>query len=303
VRRRAEALLIGVPGNAFLMASLGVANVGQVLSLAALPFSRPAFRRANRFLANVWQGLCVKSAEKLYGFEVIFTGDDVPPAENALLVVNHQQMPDIPVLWWYAQRKQRGGDIRFFVKESLKHVPGIGWGLQLVGNVFVKRNWAADRDTIARTFAAFARERLPLWLVLFAEGTRVTAAKLARHHAIAAEKGVPPLRHLLWPRSKGFIACLRGLRERLDAVYDMTIGYEGGVPDIMQYMKGYARRVHLHVRRFPIAELPEDDDALAAWLVNVFRDKDDLLEHYYSHGHFPATGAPARGAAAGNRRP
>jgi 1-acyl-sn-glycerol-3-phosphate acyltransferase len=294
-RLRAEALVIGVPANVFLFGALGLMNAGQVLSLAALPFSRATFRKANRFIADRWQRLAMGLCERLYGFELVVTGDDPPPRENALVIANHQQMPDIPILWDFAARKQRCGDTRFFVKDALKHVPGIGWGLRLHGQVLVKRNWAADEAAIARTFARFAEEELPLWLVLFAEGTRVTADKIARAQARAPARGLPVLRHVLPPRGKGFLASLGGLGARLDAIYDVTIGYEHGVPDMLQFLAGYVRRAHLHVRRFPLAALPPDDDGRGRWLIERWAEKDALLDRYYREGRFPegAAAAPA----------
>jgi lysophosphatidic acid acyltransferase/lysophosphatidylinositol acyltransferase len=35
-----------------------------------------------------------------------------------------------------------------FVKDSIKWVPGFGWGLKAIGAVFLKRNWLQDSKVI-----------------------------------------------------------------------------------------------------------------------------------------------------------
>ena len=44
------------------------------------------------------------------------------------------------------------------------------------------------------------------------------------------------------------------------------------------------KRVALHIRRFPISELPQDEEELGAWLKARWAEKDELLDHYYKHG-------------------
>jgi hypothetical protein len=140
---------------------------------------------------------------------------------------------------------------------------------------------------VNRLFAKFQRYRIPVWLVSFAEGTRITETKLAKSQEFARTKGLRPTRNVQIPRTKGFVATIHGMRSHLDAVYDMTIGYPDGVPTLWQFIKGYATCVHLHVRRFAIQSLPEEDDLLADWIIRRFQEKDDLLAHFYEHGRFP----------------
>jgi hypothetical protein len=122
----------------------------------------------------------------------------------------------------------------------------------------------------------------------FAEGTRVRPEKIARSREYAEKQGMKPLEHVLIPRTKGFVASVQSLRGHVDAVYDLTIGYVGGVPTLRQWIKGYVRKVHLDVRRYGIDALPEDGEALSDWLIKRFEEKDRLLDSFYSNGVFPA---------------
>jgi 1-acyl-sn-glycerol-3-phosphate acyltransferase len=256
------------------------------LSLVLRPFSLRTFRAINRWGANTWWGFTLRIAEWGYGTHIKLSGDPLPPREHTILLVNHQQMADITFLMYLGRAKQRLGDMKWFVKDIIKWVPGVGWGLLFLDSLFVKRDWAADRASIDRTFASIIRGRVPLWLMLFPEGTRITRSKLERSQAFARERGLPVLRHLLTPRTKGFAASVQGLRQHLHAVYDVTIAYPTGVPTLVQYIRGYGRIAHLHVRRFAIEQLPELEDELGAWLHQRWQRKDLQLEHFYAHGAF-----------------
>ena len=41
-----------------------------------------------------------------------------------------------------------------------------------------------------QTFARFSEQNIPLWLMIFAEGTRITPAKLARSQDLARQRGL-----------------------------------------------------------------------------------------------------------------
>lgn len=281
------AIARGLPAAIFLFASLIAVNLLQVTSLLIAVFSRSAFRRLNRWCANTWWGWGVSLARLLYGYRLRVTGSDVPIAENAIIVANHQNMPDITTLMAFARSKRRLGDLKWFVKDPLKYVPGVGWGMLFIGCLFVKRDWTADQTRVMSTFRHILQHRIPIWLMIFAEGTRVTPKKLAASRAYALSRGLQPFDHLLVPRTKGFAASVQGLRGHVTAVYDVTIGYVTGVPSIWQHILGYARIVHIHVRRAPIESLPADEPALSEWLIARFHEKDRLLEEFYRTGTFP----------------
>ncbi len=285
--QRLYGVVILIVFGLFLSMTLLVANVLQLLSLILFPFSRQAFRVANRHAADFWWGMCVSSAKLCYGNRLELSGDVVPEKESVIVVPNHQDMADITYLMFLARSKHRLGDLKWFVKDILKYVPGMGWGMLFIGCVFVKRNWSRDRVTIERTFSNLNHSGMPFWLMIFAEGTRVTVEKLVRNRHYAMLRNRAPLDHVLIPRTKGFVASVQALRKgHLDAVYDITIGYPTGVPTLVQYIRGGSRVAHFHVRRFPIEELPTTNEGLDRWLVDRFVEKDKLLDAFYRNGVF-----------------
>ncbi len=278
-----RALLFAALG---FVALLGI-NLIQLLSLVLLPFSARAFRAVNCWCAGTWWGWCVTFAEKANKTEIVFSGSDVPLCEDVLLVANHQQMPDITAIMKFAKTKDRLGDLKFFVKKQLKWVPGLGWGMQFLDCLYIDRDWTADQNSIEKTFSNLVNNSVPVYLVSFVEGTRFTMAKLENARAFARDHGLREPRHTLVPRTKGFAASVEGLRSHITSVYDLTIGYEGGVPSLWQYVKGLVARIHVHVRRYEIESLPDSADGLRQWLFDRWEEKDSLLDHFYATGAFP----------------
>lgn len=273
----------------FLLPTLFGFNLLQMSWLLIKPFSPKTFRALNRWGANVWWGWCDRWVEYNHKIHVEITGDDVPKAENAIVLPNHQEMSDIPTIFRFARKKDRLGDLKWFVKDILKYVPGVGWGMVFLDCLFIKRDWTSDKDKIKAVFQNVITNNVPLWIITFPEGTRVKPHKIEASQKYAEKRNLPKLKHVLLPRTKGFVATCEGLRGHVEAVYDLTIGYTKGVPTIIQFAKGYTRLIHLHVRRFKLDDLPTDPVALSEWLVNLFEQKDQLLDDFYKNGSFPAS--------------
>ncbi len=268
----------------YLFGSLLLINLLQTASLVLRPFSRRAFRRVNRGFADLFWGWCAWTTLSLHRTRVVLSGDELPRGENALVIVNHQTMTDVQVLFLLARKAGRLGDLKWFVKDSLKYAPGFGWGMTFLDCLFVKRDWTADRKHIDAVFRRVVSARVPLWLISFSEGTRMSPANLAAARQFAAGHSLDLPRHVLLPRARGFVASVSGLQGHISAIYDVTIGYVDGLPSLWQWAKGEMREVHLDVQRFAVAELPSAPDALAHWLNQRFADKDERLDRFYAVG-------------------
>lgn len=141
------------------------------------------------------------------------------------------------------------------------------------------------------------RGKTPFWMVIFPEGTRYRPNLpdvIAKSKAYAKEQGLPVYAHLLTPRSKALYLCFRYLRQRMDAIYDMTIGYsdticvENGTlsrveaPPLTSFLKRRGRHLHVHIRRLPVESIPEDPEKFDAWLRECFQEKEKLMARFYS---------------------
>ena len=257
-----------------------IINPIQMLTLPLWPVVPRLARRINRWCARSIWGLWVLMGERMLGIDIAFRGEAVPRRENAFLLPNHQSMADVFMLLCYAWRCGRIGDMKWFVKDIIKYVPGPGWGMWMLDCIFLKRDWMKDKQGILRLFAKYKRHQIPIFLISFLEGTRKTPANHAASKAYAEDKGLFVPEHTLVPRTKGFVATMTGLREHLDAVYDVTIGYPDRVPTLLECFEGRVPRAEIHVRRYAIADLPEDDDELAAWAMERFEEKDALVGEF-----------------------
>ena len=91
--------LLGAFVALYLFGSLLLINLLQTLSLVVRPFSRTAFRRVNRWFADRFWSWCAWTTLSLHRTRAVMTGDALPSNENALVIVNHQTMTDVQVLF------------------------------------------------------------------------------------------------------------------------------------------------------------------------------------------------------------
>lgn len=262
----------------FAFVPLMVCHLLQYPSLVLLPFSKKAFWAYNRVIAFMIWGWWAYALQVLVGVRIDFTGDEVPQAENAIVIANHQSMSDIPALLCLALEKKRIGDLKWLVKDQLKYVPGIGLGLKFLDALFLKRRWADDQQSVQNTFERYVRMKTPLWLLLFPEGTRSSPKKRevfrSKHPHVETQFVLPP-------RAKGFVASVQGLSSVIHEVYDITIIYpQTEPPSLIELMRGEVRFIQIHVKRYPISSLPMDDAGLTQWLNQRFIEKDQTIKTF-----------------------
>ncbi|KAL5715137.1 1-acylglycerol-3-phosphate O-acyltransferase [Ranunculus cassubicifolius] len=279
--------LLLILSTAFMLLVYCAPVTAVLLRLFSIHYSR----KATSFCFGAWLALWPFLFEKINKTKVVFSGEIVPPKERILLIANHRTEVDWMYLWDLALRKGRIGYIRYILKKSLMRLPIFGWVFHIVEFISVERKWEVDESHVCRMLSTFNDTQDPLWLALFPEGTDYTEQKCIRSQRYAADNGLPILKHVLLPKIKGFSACLIALRSSLDAVYDITIGYKHQCPQFMDNVFGVdPSEVHIHIQRFPLSEIPISDKEAAAWLIERFRAKDELLSDFIAQGCFPHQG-------------
>ncbi|GAV80661.1 Acyltransferase domain-containing protein [Cephalotus follicularis] len=254
-------------------------------------FSVHYCRRATSFLFGLWLALWPFLFEKINGTKVVFSGDNVPKKERVLLISNHKTEVDWMYLWDLALRKGCLGYIKYILKSSLMKLPLFGWGFHILEFISVERKWEIDEPFLRQMLSTFQNPQDPLWLAIFPEGTDFTEEKCKGSQKYAAEVGLPVLKNVLLPKTRGFSVCLETLRGSLDAVYDVSIAYKNQCPFFLDNVFGVdPSEVHIHVRRIPVEDIPESDTEVAAWLMETFKLKDHLLSDFKVQGHFPNEG-------------
>ncbi|WP_141732696.1 lysophospholipid acyltransferase family protein [Oligoflexus tunisiensis] len=264
--------------SVFAFLPLLIINAFQMLSILWKPISLKWFRRYNNFWANLYWSYVGYMAQTFGGISVKLIGDRLPYDENALVLANHQSAVDIVVQLIVGRVYNRLGDMKFFVKDVLKWVPGPGWGMVFLECIFMKRNWSEDRARVVEQLRKFQKDRVPVWVNIYPEGTRKKPGKLAAAQEFARKSQLPVPRHVLIPRVRGFLATLEGLEGHLHAVYDLTIAYPHRAPTLWDLLSGQGTPVTVEIKRYPIESLPSDPEGRSAWLLKLYQDKDQRLE-------------------------
>lgn len=250
----------------------------QAISYLALRWLAPKryFAAQSRIAAFYW-GSLVRSLRALFPFKLIIEGDRVEAQENAILFANHQSGVDTVLLLVLAHHFGRVGDVRYFVKDILKYIPAVGWGMWFLGCLFLKRDWQRDRRRIEKAMGEFKQAEAPLWLILFPEGTRLTREKLLDAQEWARRSGRPIPQNVLEPHARGLHSAICRLEGHVQVVYDVTIAYPDGAPTLIDMLSGRLREVCIHVKKVDSGSLPRRYRDLHEWLQNRFHDKDVFL--------------------------
>ena len=195
-----------------------------------------------------------------------------------LVVSNHQSWVDIIVL----QNTFLGRipPLKFFTKRELIWVPLVGVAMWFLGFPYVRRYGRErleqnpelakhDRNATLKASRGFAER--PTSVLSFLEGTRFTKAK-------HADQG-SPYRHLLRPRPGGLSYVATALGDRANALVDVTIHYEGGVPGFWDFLCGRCRRIDVTVDTLAVPEPltytgSDRRDVLNRWVEELWRAKD-----------------------------
>lgn len=138
-----------------------------------------------------------------------------------------------------------------------------------------------------------------MWLIIFPEGTNLSATTREKSKKWAEKNNLQDMKHQLLPRSTGLRFCLNELKDTTEWLYDCTIAYEGVPPgqfgqDIFTLRSSFfegrpPKSVNMHWRRFHISTIPiQNTKAFEVWLRNRWREKDYMLEYFNRHTRFPA---------------
>uniref|UniRef100_A0A8C5SAB6 Acyltransferase C-terminal domain-containing protein n=1 Tax=Laticauda laticaudata TaxID=8630 RepID=A0A8C5SAB6_LATLA len=102
--------------------------------------------------------------------------------------------------------------------------------------------------------------------------------------------GLPVLKHVLTPRVKATYIAIDSMKSHLDAVYDITVAYEGTIdhkgqrkwaPSMTDFLCKVCPRIHIYFERIELEDIPEEQIFMRRWLHERFKVKDKLLIEFY----------------------
>lgn len=208
--------------------------------------------------------------------------------EHALIVMNHHYELDWLFGWMVADRSATLGNARVFVKRVLRYVPIVGWAWSVSDVGFLHREWEKDKDVIAEKVKCLENYPDPAWLLLFAEGTRLTPEKLALGQEFSRERGMTVLKHHLVPRTRGFVQVLENMDvSKMGCIYDTTLVIDedkGAKATLANALNGKSVFGEVFVRRIPITQEIKDDPS--KFLHDLYAEKDRLKDSYLTTKSF-----------------
>ena len=155
--------------------------------LGTLSLGSSLFQKTGYFAhwcARMWSRLILATT----GVRVEVSGlERLEPGRTYVFVANHQSIYDIPILFWSLPYQ-----LRIIAKESLGHVPFLGWHLRRTGHMLVDRR-RPERSKIFEWAARLTSSGLSL--IVFPEGTRSRDGRVGRFKGggfhLAIEAGLP----------------------------------------------------------------------------------------------------------------
>nr|XP_015830830.2 1-acyl-sn-glycerol-3-phosphate acyltransferase epsilon [Nothobranchius furzeri] len=260
----------------------------------------------------MYQSMVLFFFEHYTGVEIVVYGDIPKTKENVIYLSNHQCTTDWIIADMLAIRQSALGHVRYVLKDGLKWLPMYGWYFSQHGGVFVKRSAKFNEKAMRRKLLYQARCGAPMYLVIFPEGTRYNPELknvIADSQAFAAKEGLAVLKHTLTPRFKASHIAVEITKDNLDAVYDVTVAYEGtldscgrrkAAPSMAEFLCKECPRVHVHFERVKLRDIPSEYVYFRRWMNDQFEKKDRLLTDFYESEdpekrfRFPGEGRPSQ---------
>jgi len=172
----------------FITSVLISTNVWFPAFVLLLPLSNYYYRRFVDITGQYWFGVVILCIEKIYGIKFVFTGDHIDCNENAVIVSNHPTRLDWMFLWSLGQRANILSTLKIISKRGLKLLPGMGWGMQFLGFFFLARKWEDDQGYISDVLLYYNSIKYPIQLLIFPEGTNLSAANKRKSEDYAKKK-------------------------------------------------------------------------------------------------------------------
>ncbi|KAK4299874.1 hypothetical protein Pmani_027886 [Petrolisthes manimaculis] len=235
--------------------------------------------------------------EVIYGVKFFLSGDIIRPRERSVMLLNHRNRLDWNYFWGALAHATSppAHNLKIVLKSGIRKFPGLGWIMQMSCFLYIHRRWEEDQRLMNNVLGYFRDIDHIFQVLLFPEGTNLTPETKKKSEEFASKAGLPPLDHLLHPRTTGFTFLVEKMRNSglLDAVYDVTVAYPKTLPlSELDLIKGkMPEEVHFHIKRHPASELPETEEGLRTWINGLWREKDKLLKTTLQQGHFPEPGA------------
>ncbi|XP_063613016.1 1-acyl-sn-glycerol-3-phosphate acyltransferase epsilon-like isoform X4 [Penaeus indicus] len=263
---------------------------------ASLVFPSWIYQWGDDKLYSLYQRLVLFFFETCTNLEVVLYGDAVDALkkrESVLYLANHQSTVDWLVADMISVRGGSLGHLRYVMKNTLQFMPLYGHYFYAHGCIYVKRGKFSQNKMI-QALNYLTHPKIPTWLVIFPEGTRYYPGNpevIQKAEQYARDNNLPVLKHHLVPKTRGMWLVSQQLHDKIDAIYDVSVFYDGTVdeqgirgnaPQLVEFLSGKCSKVHVHIRRIPMSEVPKEEEEVGKWLHQLYKEKDELAENFFT---------------------
>ncbi|KAE8603337.1 hypothetical protein XENTR_v10014303 [Xenopus tropicalis] len=247
------------------------------------------YRSVDDRLYTLYQSMVLFFFQNYTGVEIIIYGD-LPKKENILYISNHQCTVDWIVADMLAVQQNALGHVRYVLKDGLKFLPLYGFYFSQHGGLYVKRSSKFNEKKMRNKLASQIKANTKMYLVIFPEGTRYNPnipKVIADSQAFAKKEGLPVLKHVLTPRVKATHVAIDVMQDYLDAVYDVTVAYEGTIgnggqrkeaPSMTEFLCKECPKIHILLERISVKDIPKEQTFMRRWLHERFEVKDKYVD-------------------------
>ncbi|RQM10454.1 hypothetical protein DD237_003921 [Peronospora effusa] len=267
------------------------------------PFNKVLYRQ---LMGSMAQSLWIDVASASFPQTKLSITGELPsdPTKPIILLANHQVDADWWYIWQAARQQKAAGNIKIVLKDQLKYLPIIGWGMRLFEFLFLRRRVDQDQEHIKRYMNGLITDGFPFWLVLFPEGTTIHSEYVTKSQTFAAREGRPKFERVLLPRTTGMRIILDAVAEVKPDIYDLTLAFPSYSGEVPTFDMGYGRKIDtelpsmkslvagkqpvgsvaMHSRRFSYEDATKD---LQGFLDARWKEKEERLNYFIEHQRFP----------------
>jgi 1-acyl-sn-glycerol-3-phosphate acyltransferase len=262
-----------------------VAGLIAIWVLTGGPFGLGSLRRRRLVYALRihWMRSHLGGVRVLFGLRFEVEGLELAGPGPVVIMMRHASIIDNALPDTLVGRGH-GLGLRFVIKRELQMIPTIDIGGRWVPAFFVRRGSTDSAGEIAALRSLVQGMGASEGVLIYPEGTRWTAKKMARAKQIIAERQpelaplAERLQNLLPPRLGGPLALLDEADGRIDVVFCGHVGFDG-FQRVSDIWAGGLVGTTIGVRfwRHASSEIPATEEERIAWLYEHWQVVDDWV--------------------------
>ncbi|CEF68509.1 1-acyl-sn-glycerol-3-phosphate acyltransferase epsilon [Strongyloides ratti] len=291
-----------VPASFLSLSIIPYVTCSLLLHASGIILPKRQIENIDNKMFSTYMKICLFVFENCSNVKIYVYGDYdeiIKKEEKAIVLSNHQSSADWVVFSILSNRQNTDYGLRFIVKASLQYVPLFAWYVYQRGFVFVRRFGSFVLDPVERQLNYLSTLGSPYWLCIFPEGTRFNAksfTSIDKTHDWCIQQGIRAFMNVGRPYSKAFTLSFNNLNQHIDAVYDITIGYNStdkmpirGEPLNMFDLCLKAaenKSIHIYIKKHHPDSIPRSMSGHKVFMIKSFEEKELLMEKFYETGNF-----------------